>query len=154
MIFWAIFVLMTLAAVLAVWWPLARRQKVVRSGTDVAVYRDQLDEIDRDQAASLIGSVEAEAARVEVSRRLIAAVEAAKAATAVAAPVPAGSHRRATLAATIILLPLGAAVTYLSLGSPNLVPLSMNAAQPVSPAIEDTVARDATYLQNNPKDWP
>jgi len=64
MIFWPIFVLMTLAAVLAVWWPLARRQKAVRSGTDVAVYRDQLDEIERDEAASLIGSVEAEAARV------------------------------------------------------------------------------------------
>ena len=75
MILWLIFALMTLAAVLAVWWPLARRQKAVRSGSDVAVYRDQLDEIDRDEAASLIGSVEAEAARVEVSRRLIAAAE-------------------------------------------------------------------------------
>ena len=108
-----------LAAVLAVCWPLARRQQAVRSGTDVAVYRDQLGEIDRDEAASLIGGVEAEAARVEVSRRLIAAVETAKAATAVATPVPAASYRRATLAATIILLPLGACLTYLSLGSPN-----------------------------------
>ena len=89
MILWPIFALMTLAAVLAVWWPLARRQKAVRSGSDVAVYRDQLDEIDRDEAASLIGRVEAEAARVEVSRRLIAAAEAAKAASAAAAPAPA-----------------------------------------------------------------
>src|SRR5438034_11786624 len=124
MIFWPIFVLMTLAAVLAVWWPLARRQKAVRSGTDVAVYRDQLAEIDRDEAASLIGSVEAEAAGVEVSRRLIAAVETAKAATAVAAQVPTASYRRPTLAVTIILLPLGATITYLSLASPTLVPLS------------------------------
>src|SRR4051794_40375587 len=152
MIFWPIFVLMTLAAVLAVWWPLARRQKAIRSGTDVAVYRDQLDEIDRDEAARLIGSVEAEAARVEVSRRLIAAVETAKAATAVDAPVPAGSYRRATLAATIILLPLGAALTYLSLGSPNLVPVSMHAARPVPAEIENTVARVETYLESNPKD--
>src|SRR3954451_6510945 len=106
MTLWPILALMTLAAVLAVCWPLARRQKAVRSGSDVAVYRDQLDEIDRDEASSLIGSVEAEAARVEVSRRLIAAAEAAQAATAVAAPVPAGGYRRATLAATIILLPL------------------------------------------------
>ncbi|MFL6814200.1 MAG: c-type cytochrome biogenesis protein CcmI [Bradyrhizobium sp.] len=151
MIFWPIFVLMTLAAVLAVWWPLARRQKAVRSGTDVAVYRDQLDEIDRDEAASLIGSVEAEAARVEVSRRLIAAVETARAATAVAAPVPAGSYRRATLAATIILLPLGAALTYLSLGSPNLVPVSMHASQPLPGGIENTVAEVEAYLESNPK---
>ena len=91
MILWPIFALMTLAAVLAVWWPLARRQKSARSGTDIAVYRDQLDEIGRDEAASLIGSVEAEAARVEVSRRLIAAAETAKAATAVAPPAPAGA---------------------------------------------------------------
>src|ERR1700693_64972 len=128
MILWPIFALMTLAAIFAVGWPLARRQKADRSGSDIAVYRDQLDEIDRDEAASLIGGVEAEAARVEVSRRLIAAAETAKAATGAAAPVPAAKYRWATLAAAILLLPLGAGVTYLSLGSPNLIPVSMNAA--------------------------
>src|SRR5271169_4199358 len=117
MTLWLIFALMTLGAILAVWWPLARGQKSVRSGSDIAVYRDQLDEIDRDEAASLIGGVEAEAARVEVSRRLIAAAETAKAASAVAAPGPAGRYRWATLAAAIALLPLGAGITYLSLGS-------------------------------------
>src|SRR6202790_4935758 len=126
MILWPILTLMTLGAVIAVWWPLARRQGSVRSGSDIAVYRDQLDEIDRDQAASRIGNVEAEAARVEVSRRLIAAAETAKAASAAAAPGPASRYRFVTLAAAIVLLPLGAAVTYLSLGSPNLVPVSMN----------------------------
>src|ERR1700686_1232965 len=98
MILWPILAVMTLAAVFAVWWPLARRQKSVRSGSDVAVYRDQLTEIDRDEAANLIGSVEAEAARVEVSRRLIAAAETAKAANAVAAPGPARRYRFVTLA--------------------------------------------------------
>jgi cytochrome c-type biogenesis protein CcmH len=48
MILWPILTLMTLGAVIAVWWPLARRQGSVRSGSDIAVYRDQLDEIDRD----------------------------------------------------------------------------------------------------------
>ena len=76
---------MTVAAVLAVCWPLLWRRRPARSDNDIAVYRDQLDEIDRDQAASLIGSAEAEAARVEVSRRLIAAAESAKAAGQVAA---------------------------------------------------------------------
>src|SRR3954468_1162383 len=111
MTLWPILALMTLAAVLAVCWPLARRQKAVRSGSDVAVYRDQLDEIDRDEAAKLIGSVEAEAARVEVSRRLIAAAEAAKSAEAVTAPIPARRHRWGTLAAGVILLPLSAGIT-------------------------------------------
>jgi cytochrome c-type biogenesis protein CcmH len=154
MILWPILVLMTLAAVAAVWWPLARRQNSVRSGSDVAVYRDQLDEIDRDEAASLIGGVEAEAARVEVSRRLIAAAETAKAANAVAAPGPARRYRWATLAAAIIVLPLGAGLIYLSLGSPNLVPVSMNAeagGQQLPEGIEQTVAEVEKYLEANPK---
>jgi cytochrome c-type biogenesis protein CcmH len=153
MILWVILSSMTLAAVFAVCWPLARRQKSVRSGSDIAVYRDQLDEIGRDEAASLIGNVEAEAARVEVSRRLIAAAEAAKAATHVAAPA-ASLYRRATIAAAIVLLPLAAGATYFSLGSPNLNPVSMNAAtdgQALPDGIENTVAEVETYLESNPK---
>jgi cytochrome c-type biogenesis protein CcmH len=154
MILWPILTLMTLGAVVAVWWPLARRQNSVRSGSDIAVYRDQLDEIDRDQAASLIGSVEAEAARVEVSRRLIAAAETATARSAAPAPGPAGRYRWATLAAAIVLLPVGAGSVYLLLGSPGLVPVSMNAAsneQPLPNGIENTVAEVETYLESNPR---
>ena len=154
MILWLFFALMTLAAMFAVWWPLARRQNAVRSGSDIAVYRDQLDEIGRDEAASLIGSVEAEAARVEVSRRLIAASEAAKAATLTAAPGPSSLYRGATLATALLLLPLGAAAVYFALGSPNFVPVSMSAAsdrQALPAGIENTVAEVETYLQTNPK---
>src|ERR1700737_1754893 len=154
MILWPILTLMTLGAVIAVWLALARRQGSVRSGSDIAVYRDQLDEIDRDQAAGLIGNVEAEAARVEVSRRLIAAAETPKTTPGAAAPGPAGRYRRATLAAAIVLLPVGAGSVYLLLGSPGLVPVSMNAAtdgQPLPAGIEHTVAEVETYLASNPK---
>ena len=44
-------------------------------GTETAVYKDQLDEVGRDVAAGLIGAAEAEAARVEIGRRLLAAAE-------------------------------------------------------------------------------
>ncbi len=154
MILWPVFALMTLAAVLAVWWPLSRRQQSIRSGSDVAVYRDQLDEIDRDQANSLIGGVEAEAARVEVSRRLIAAAETAKAASAATAPVPAAKLRWTTLAAAIVLIPFGAGITYLELGSPNFAPVSMETAtggQQLPGGIENTIAEVETYLASNPK---
>jgi cytochrome c-type biogenesis protein CcmH len=154
MILWLIFALMTVGAVVAVWLPLARQRRFARSGSDIAVYRDQLEEIDRDEAASLIGNVEAEAARVEVSRRLIAAAETAKAANLVGPLAPAGLYRRATLAAAVVLLPLGVGVIYLSLGSPNLVPVSMNAAtdgQPLPGGIEKTVAEVETYLESNPR---
>ncbi len=154
MILWPILTLMTLGAVIAVWWPFARRPGSVRSGSDIAVYRDQLDEIDRDQAASLIGNVEAEAARVEVSRRLIAAAGTAKARSVAPAPGPAGWYRRATLAAAIVLLPVGAGAVYLSLGSPGLVSVSMNAStdgRPLPAGIEHTVAEVETYMESNPR---
>src|SRR3954454_18666112 len=141
MILWPVFALMTLVAVLAVWWPLARRQHAVRSGSDVDVYRDQLDEIDRDRAAGLIGGTEAEAARVEVSRRLIAAVETASTASKAATPRRAGNNRWAARGAAGILRPPGAPMTYLSIASPNLVPVSVNAAagsQALPPVIENT----------------
>jgi cytochrome c-type biogenesis protein CcmH len=153
MILWLIFGLMTLAAVLAVCWPLARHQKHVPSGTDIEVYRDQLDEIGRDETAGLIGRVEAEAARVEVSRRLIAAAEAAKSAGAVPARGAAGHYRWATLTAAVVALPLGASIVYLSLGSPNFVPVSMSAAsdgQQLPAGIENTVAEVERYLESNP----
>ena len=155
MILWLIFALMTLAAVFAVCWPLARRQTLGRSGSDIEVYRDQLDEIGRDQAASRIGSVEAEAARVEVSRRLIAAAATAQAASAAAAPVPSRRTRFATLLAATVLLPLGAGLTYLALGSPNLAPVSIEAeagGPQLPPGIEQTVAEVEKYLEANPKD--
>jgi cytochrome c-type biogenesis protein CcmH len=153
MILWLIFGLMTLAAVFAVCLPLTRHRKYVRSGTDVEVYRDQLDEIGRDQTAGLIGGVEAEAARVEVSRRLIAASETAKSESAAPAPGAAGSYRWATLMAAVVVLPLGAGIIYLSLGSPNFAPVTMSASRDGSalPAgIENTVAEVETYLKNNP----
>jgi len=155
MMLWPIFALMTLAAVFAVCWPLTRRQKTVRSGSDVAVYRDQLDEVDRDETAGLIRRPEAEAARVEISRRLIAAAEVAKAGNAVAAPVAGGRYRWATLAAAIVLLPLGAGLTYLALGSPNLAPVSMTAEgggqQRLPDDVDKTVAEVEAYLEKNPK---
>src|SRR5690242_4437891 len=108
MMLWLVMALMTAAAIFAVLWPLARRTPP-RSGSDIAVYRDQLDEIDRDRAAGLIGEREAEAARIEVSRRLLAAAD-------IVAPAAAQDgmtrRRRAVALAALILLPLGAAGLY------------------------------------------
>ena len=99
---WFALALMTAAAIFAVLWPLARRGQPLRSGSDVAVYRDQLDEIDRDRAAGRIEDSEAIAAQVEVSRRLIAAADAQAAAAPAASATwrrRAVGHRRARAAA-------------------------------------------------------
>ena len=60
MTLWFVLALMTAAAIFAVLWPLARQGRNLRSGSDVAVYRDQLDEIDRDRAAGRIADSEAD----------------------------------------------------------------------------------------------
>src|SRR4051794_26558265 len=102
---WFGFALMTAAAIFAVLWPLGRgSRKVQRGGSDLAVYRDQLDEIARDRAAGLIGEAEAEAARVEVSRRLIAAADTEQTHSAEA---PGQTfRRRAAAVAVLVVVPL------------------------------------------------
>src|ERR687897_681193 len=56
MMLWLAFALMTAAAIFAVLWPLGRRGAARPAGSDVVVYRDQLDEIARDRAAGLLGA--------------------------------------------------------------------------------------------------
>ena len=149
MTLWFVMALMTAAAIFAVLWPLSRK-KPLASGSDVAVYRDQLDEIERDRAAGLIGEAEAEAARIEVSRRLLAAADAAA-----TAPVAAASgRRRAVAVAALVLLPLGATGLYLTLGSPNLPgePLAARREAPGQQSVPELVARIEAHLEQNPED--
>jgi cytochrome c-type biogenesis protein CcmH len=63
------------AALLPLVLPLLRRARPMpkRSDFDCAVYRDQLDELDRDMAHGLISPAAGEASRLEIQRRLLAA---------------------------------------------------------------------------------
>ena len=143
--------LMTAAAIFAVLWPLARRARLA-SGSEVAVYRDQLDEIGRDRAAGLIGEREAEAARIEVSRRLLAAADAKRRHRCRVSA--RGRRRRAAALAALILLPLGAAGFYLWLGSPQLPgePLQARREAPAEQrSIMELVARVEAHLEQNRK---
>jgi cytochrome c-type biogenesis protein CcmH len=170
MTLWFGLALMTAAAIFAVLWPLARRTSQIRSGSDVAVYRDQLDEIERDRAAGLIEDKEAAGAQVEVSRRLIAAVDASAAGSATAtsaASTTAAStsaetitsaetwRRRVVAVVALVVLPFGAAGFYLSLGSPKLPD------QPLAPrlvaargtqSVDGLIAQVEAHLARNPED--
>lgn len=151
MMVWLLFGLMTAAAILAVLWPLGRAGTEGRGGSDLAVYRDQLDEIARDRAVGLIGESEAEAARVEVSRRLIAAGDAP------ISGVAAGEtfRRRFAGVAALIAVPVIAAGLYLALGSPLLPgqPLASRTAVPVQNRSLDALIADVeARLEKNPED--
>ncbi len=143
---------MTAAAVLAVLWPLVRRRPA-RGGSDIEVYRDQLDEIGRDRAVGLIGEAEADAAQVEVSRRLIAAADAARTQDRTAAASPFA--RRLSAMAGLILLPVGALALYLALGSPQLASDAAVARRSVADeahSVAAMVAKVEAHVTANPQD--
>ena len=155
MTLWLALALMTAAAIFAVIWPLARRAGNLRSGSDVAVYRDQLDEIGRDRAAGLIEDKEATAAQVEVSRRLIAAADAQAGASASPSAAAPTFARRAVALVALVALPLGAAALYLALGSPTLPdqPLAPRlAAARSNQSADGLIAQVEKHLEQHPEE--
>jgi cytochrome c-type biogenesis protein CcmH len=120
MILWVIFALMTAAAILAVVRPLGRSRPASAGGSDLAVYKDQLKEIDSDRASGLIGDAEAEAARLEISRRLLAAAEAPGGAGAGATGAPGRGRKTLAAAAALAVLTLVPLGLYIALGAPNI----------------------------------
>jgi len=154
MTLWLLFALMTAVAIFAVLWPLARGKGRPRSGSDVVVYRDQLEEIERDRTAGRIGGVEAEAAKVEVSRRLIGAADA-EAAGPDPLPAPTAAwHRRLVAVIALVGLPLGVGGLYLKVGSPDLPgqPLAARAADVQNQSIDHLVGQVEAHLEANPDD--
>ena len=88
-----------------------------RDTTDVQVFKDQLDEVERDLARGTIGEAEAEGARVEISRRLIAATHRAERGGALK-PAPRGPSGMAA-GMLLIGIPALGALIYLAVGVPG-----------------------------------
>src|SRR5579863_6517753 len=149
---WIIFALMSAAAVVAVLWPLTRKPRGREgAGSDVLVYQDQLAEIARDRGAGLIGEPEAEAARIEVSRRLLAAADAQPAPPP---PQPLWHRRVAAVIALVVLLFLPVAL-YATLGSPNIPGQPAFARTQVPPdhqSIAGLISQVEEHLAKNPND--
>ena len=116
MTFWVIALLMTLAVAATLLRPLlrtpARPAEAEVETPDMALYRAQLAEVDRDRARGLLPEAEVEAARAEVARRLLAAARS----TPEAAPNRA---RQPLLAGALLALLLALTVgVYTLLGAP------------------------------------
>ena len=125
-------VILSLGTLALLLWPLLRGQRrnvPSRAAFDMRLYRDQLAEVERDAARGLLAPAEAEAARIEVKRRLLAAADAeenatgetgvAESGTAGAAERPA-PRRWLPIAALAVLLPTAAGLLYLELGQPGI----------------------------------
>ena len=123
-----------------------------RDAYNATVYRDQLEEIESDRARGLIGEAEAEAARLEVARRLLTADADAK---GDAGPAKAGVRPRVALIAVALALPLAALALYLSYGSPRLPdqPLAARLKDPASERnLGALVARVEARLRAHPEE--
>ncbi|MBW7969921.1 c-type cytochrome biogenesis protein CcmI [Bradyrhizobium sp. BR 10289] len=153
MTLWFVFALMTVAAIFAVLWPLGRGARMQEQGSEVVVYKDQLAEIERDLAAGLIAQPEAEAARVEISRRLLAAAGSEPASE----PKSSLKWRRAAAVVALVGLPLVAIGVYMPLGSPLLrdFPLAQRergAGSGMAQSLENLVVQVEQHLEKNPTD--
>ncbi|MFG1391423.1 c-type cytochrome biogenesis protein CcmI [Xanthobacter agilis] len=150
----ALFALMTAVAALAVLWPLSR-SRVLKGEreADLAVYRDQLAEIDRDRDGGRLPPEQAEAARTEVARRMLAA-DAARVADA-GSKKGGDSRRRAAAVMALVIVPLFGAGLYLYLGTPDLpgAPLAERLAAPADRGdVAILVRKVEDHLAQNPND--
>ncbi|EJJ28629.1 c-type cytochrome biogenesis protein CcmI [Rhizobium sp. CF142] len=150
MLFWILVAILTAAVAAILLYPLLRGAKAVedtRAG-EAAVYRDQLRELDRDLSGGLISADEADYARAEIGRRLIAVSGVAPAEERKPA-----RHHRLTEAFIVLLLPVIGLCLYMNTGRPDLPsqPLEARLANPGND-MAVLVAKAERHLAQNPDD--
>ena len=117
---WTSVAIVTAVVVSSLLWALYRRRSgepAERLNYDIAVYKDQLSELDRDLARGLISETEAQSARGEVERRILAIADSAESSKA-AASAPRGANAIAAVIVTMAVPALSFAL-YAHLGSPE-----------------------------------
>ena len=153
MLLWLIFAALTAIVLFFLLRPLAGGGGATpaRAEFDASVYRDQLSEIDSDRARGLIAEAEAEAARLEVARRLLAADTEARG----EGRAGGGRAPRMALVGVALALPVAALGLYLLFGSPRLPdqPLAARLQDPASETnLAALVARVEARLRSHPEE--
>jgi len=149
MLLWLGFAVLTAAVVAALLRPLfaSHAPEGPVQGATAAVYRDQLAEIAAEEARGLIGAAEAEAARVEIARRLIAAADR----TSDQGPSSSSSEVRTIAMVLAAALPVLAVVAYLAVGTPGLSGQPFASRAP-DQNVEQLVAKVEARLRAHPDD--
>ncbi len=152
MLFWIATAGLTLIACLSVLLPFARQAGPLADARahDLAIYKDQLSEVEKDLARGLIGKAEAEQARTEIARRILKS----QSSDLDRIGLPAGAARWVALLA-VMSVPLVSWGVYAAIGSPDLpsAPLQTRLEQsPAESPVEELVARAEAHLKTNPAD--
>ena len=151
MLLWVILAALTALVLAVLLRPLAAsKREPAAQGFDAAVYRDQLAEVESDRARGLIGEEEAEAARIEISRRLLAADGKARAA---GGDKTGGSGAKAAMVGIALALPMLAVGVYLLYGAPRL-PDQPLAARLQDPANEQNLAALVAKVEARLREHP
>jgi cytochrome c-type biogenesis protein CcmH len=149
MVLWIILALLTAAVAIALLYPLSRRRdQHPDKAQEVEVYRDQMKELERDEAQGLISPVEARYARAEIGRRLLAAASTAEARQS------AGASRGGAAAAAVVILPPAIGLClYIMMGNPGLPdqPLEARLADPGT-NVGLLIAKVERHLAHDPND--
>lgn len=154
MMLWFIFAAMTAVAISALLRPMSRKQGVAHGhDKDVALYKDQLAEIDRDVSRGVLSAGDAQSARLEVARRLLAADALAKTEARQGDSADNAKWRKATSLGVIALIPAVAMGFYLSQGSPGLPDQPFQARMEV-PASQLPVAALVVRVEQRLKEKP
>lgn len=152
---WIIFAAMTAATVALLLVPLlrARPPAVSRAAYDLTVYKDQLAEVERELERGTLSADQADAARTEIQRRILALGDVGKG----AAPQRATARLAAALVAVVV--PVVGFGIYVLLGQPNLPdqPFSgrkgqMAQMQGQADMIKAMVAQLSARLEKEPND--
>jgi cytochrome c-type biogenesis protein CcmH len=139
MMLWLLFTLMIAAAAVLVSTPFVRRMERMRlqSAGNLAVYRDQLREIENEVAQGGIDNVQAEGAILEIKRKILASGR-----TEDAARPPLGhAERKFALTVVTAIVIFGSILLYAIVGSPGVpsaTPVQARFEQP--PAARPSVA--------------
>lgn len=154
MLLWLVFALMSAAVVAALLHPLMRQQAATAGASDGsgAVYRDQLAEIDAEAERGLIGPDEAQSARREIARRLLARAPAVPATTH-SSGGPAGRGSRLMAVFVAGLVPVLAIGFYLRSGSPG-IPSQPVAARRAMPTVNAEMAKLIAAVEARLKEAP
>jgi cytochrome c-type biogenesis protein CcmH len=150
MMIWIVIALLTCVAVLSVLWPLSGPAPAPgEDAADVAFYRAQIAEIDAEMSRGAIAPDQAEAAKAEAGRRLLAVAPAE--AAAIDSPV---ARARAVALATFCV-PLIALGIYARIGSPQLADMPPEATRNAAPeqtGLAGAVGKMESYLDAHKDD--
>jgi len=130
----------------------ANKPRTDRKEANLAIFRDQLAELEREKAEGTLAAPDFEQARTELQRRLLEEVDVG---TTESTSTTVASRK--TAIAILLLLPLAAMAAYALLGNPRGLDPAQTTARSAQPQmtpeqIDEMVAKLAARMEANPDD--